>query len=259
MRSTVCKIALLALLPFSLLADWRQDMDDVCWSPPVAAAAKMPPITTGLILFLDATESAQMMMSGSYCTNWLDKSGQGNHATAALSYAPTSGVYHGRSCLQAWGTNYMVLTTPIMTSTSTIFLVAYKTAQLYNAGLLWGKDSAPYIVLPDAANTVGAAYTTHDSCAAFSPSITGSNLNTLTVRRKPGTTSNVAMWAGKTSGTVASSGVADPDTWKRLFYYSTDKAFWLKGGIVTILYYSYPLSDADVSTIQDWLIANYGE
>lgn len=39
MRSTVCKIAMLALLPLAMLADWRQDMDGLCWSPPSAVVS----------------------------------------------------------------------------------------------------------------------------------------------------------------------------------------------------------------------------
>jgi hypothetical protein len=33
----------------------------------------------------------------------------------------------------------------------------------------------------------------------------------------------------------------------------------MNGGMAALYYYSYPLSDADVATMQDWLIANYGE
>jgi hypothetical protein len=158
--------------------------------------------------------------------------------------------------MQCGGTNYMTLATPIASGTSTIFAVVYKNAVANSGMYLWGGEGLPYANMADE-NTTGQGYNAQGSSAAFSPQVNWANIITVTLRVKTGTTVNHAYYANKTSGTVENH-TPTGETWKRLFWYGT-AGYPMNGGMAALYYYSYPLSDADVATMQDWLIANYGE
>ena len=253
MRKSLAIVALIMLATGARAFDATPLMS--FFQPPTPTGLT-PPITTGLILWLDASDASTITTSGGRVTQWNDKSGWGNHATAETTNAPIVGTFHGRTVMQCGGTNFMVLTTPIAGGTSTIFAVVYKNAVANGGMYFWGADATPYANMADQ-NTTGQGYSSQGSSAAFSPSTNWANIITVTLRVKTGTTANHAYYANKASGTVVNN-TPSGTTWKRLFHYG-GAGYSMNGGMAALYYYSYPLSDADVATMQDWLIANYGE
>ena len=86
-----------------------------------------------LLLWLDATDSQNMILSGNQVTTWKDKSGLNNHMTNTTSYPLTNGSVkiNNLNVLDFTGTKFLLNTTMSFPTTYSIFIVGYK---LENAG-----------------------------------------------------------------------------------------------------------------------------
>ena len=230
------------------------------------AATFSPTSITGLQLWMDGSDSSSMTFSsGSNISQWRDKSGLGNHATATGSPVLTGNSINAYPAIVTSSGQYFTGPTSVTGTTLTVFSVAKTTRTLPNGGL----DQR----LVSLANGANVDYGRADGVIALfnqgsSSSITtwrlgsvaGSVIATNTpfqvVSKYDGT--NGFIWEDGTSGgSSASSGTFGITKYGIGNQANPTTEYWI-GSIGEVLIYNVALSDTDRQRIEGYLAWKWG-
>jgi len=225
----------------------------------VPPSPTIPLTVPGLALWLDASDTSSMTLSGSSVTGWADKSGNNRNATSSGSPTLSSGqiVFSGSQLFSGSITNTTAnLTAFVVAKTTTSPATQFARILSASAG---GNDfdntpSMDVMVYLDTANTLGS----FRNFVTLSTVTTTPNQTFLAVTRTNATT-NTFYLNGTASSTVTLSGGAVGS-----FGYTT---YWvgsgptganLTGTVSEVLYYHADLTDTQRQTIENYLAKKWG-
>ena len=233
----------------------------------IAPAALATPVTSGLDLWLDATDSATVFdgtglnpgdsgFSGGVSL-WSDKSGAGRDASSAGALQPTydSSAMNGKPAITFSGNAFFDLASAVSSSEETIFLVTRMFTNGDNEGPWLGNSTdGPGHGVPGAFFNDNDRYfvATGDGLFGFvsAPSPT---TDTILMEIRSGDVVSVLE-----NGSIVLSGLAAPGTMEINtvgWFPFGDRHFF--GEISEILVYSRTLSDSEVGRVQNYLSAKY--
>jgi len=115
---------LLLAIPLFAIASWEMDFDEDFAS----ASQAFSPLSLSPSMWLDASDASTITTTGASVTNWVDKSGSGNHASliGMSTTWPTfsNAVQNGKSCIYFDGGDY--LKTPFLSATNTTVILVMR-------------------------------------------------------------------------------------------------------------------------------------
>jgi hypothetical protein len=203
-----------------------------------------PDTLPGLALWLDAADSNTLSLSGSNVTQWLDKSGSGNHATGGVSptFSNAGIVFNGSNYLSTPYTSFPAVETVLVVATATPPSNAHNC--ILGAGATGGRT---YSVL----RYVGGVEVRWDKYAvnSYSPTVVAVNTRFLTtgvLTSSGGTTSvNGGAQAGTDSFSFSGTGGTNIG--------ATFENGYFNGTINEILVYASVLSQAHYQAVEGYL------
>jgi hypothetical protein len=219
----------------------------------------------GVALWLDASDSSTIILSGSNVTTWKDKSGNGNDATA--SSIPTLSTINSIQAMNMTNGPYFTGPVSITTSTMTCFAVANTTRALPNtirdqrlvslvsAGNDGDKiDSAIGLYNSSSANT--SAIGTYRN-SLYGPAVAiSSNSPFIAVSQYDGT--NVSLWRNGTAGNPVTSTGSFAITKYGIGNQATPTTEYWEGTIGEVIVLNIALTDAQRQQIEGYLAWKWG-
>jgi hypothetical protein len=227
-----------------------------------------PKTVSGIQLWLDGNDSSSMAFSGSNITTWIDKSGNGNNATATGT--PTLGnTINGIQSVVAGSGNYFNGAVTISSTTLTCFAVALTTAaqpksidrdqrlvSLVNTSNVdYGRTDSTIALFNQAGTSTIATYRVTGPLASNN---IVQNVAFMTVSQYDGTNAN--LWFNGSAGTLASS--ASSGSFAITKYGIGNQAnpqleYWL-GSIGEVILYNTSLTTAQRQQVEGYLAWKWG-
>lgn len=236
------------------------------WSVTTVSAGFSPSDISGLQLWLDANDSATITHSSNAVSQWNDKSGNSRHFTQSSAGAkPTTNTrtLNSKNMLDFDGSDWMTSNLEALGSTGlhmaagqafTVFVVLDHDA---NAGYFFGRASAAagnrgFAILTDAANLQALARGSANR--AVKNTWTGTPPSIVTSRW-----SGTVWQTGYNADALVTQtpGTAAEDTGEKIAIgartTATTPAIFLDGGIAEIIVYDTSLSDANITSVLNYL------
>jgi hypothetical protein len=229
---------------------------------PVEAVAA-PTDISGCVGWWDASDASSITESSGVISQWSDKSGLGNHATASGTAQPTltAGGLNGRSVVTFDGTaNAMTVSANAAFNTANLtYFIVFRQTSTANKGV--------YTKLNATAGTLGFGLVVRSDPAVWMlqknagvAQVLTASVNPTTQARIYSVTSSTAA-AGFLDGlsTAAASGLtADHSLNQNVTIGARASSEFLNGYIAEIIHYDSALSTADRARVEAYLAAKWG-
>ena len=233
---------------------------------------EIPLETSGIKLWLDASDSSTIVSSGSTVTTWRDKSGLGNNAIQLGSTTlPTTGINtaNGRNVVTFGGAATMQIgasgtpglgVTGIPSADNTSFIVVRSNQDLATQTILWmGIAGVPGTIRYFHKFSSNSGLVTFNNAttnvAVTASGVTKSNLNILTSSLSLPTQS-ISLNNG--AAVTNASGVYSADSNLASLGALNGTTQFLNGDIAEIIMYNRALSSTEISNINKFLSAKWG-
>jgi len=229
---------------------------------PVTAVSS-PTEIAGCVGWWDASDSASITQSGGLVSQWNDKSGQNNHATASGSARPTltAGGLNGRSVMTFDGSaNAMtVAANSAFNSSDLTYFIVFRQASAANKGV--------YTKLSATAGTLGFGFVVRSDPQIWMLQKNAGSAQVLTSTANPTTQARVYSVTSSTSAAgyldgvtaVAASGQsADHSLNQAVTIGARASSEYLNGYIAEIIHFNTALSTADRARVEAYLAQRWG-
>jgi hypothetical protein len=229
---------------------------------PVTAVSS-PLDISGCVGWWDASDAASITQSGGLVSQWNDKSGQNNHATASGSARPTltAGGLNGRSVMTFDGSaNAMtVAANSAFNSSDLTYFIVFRQASAANKGV--------YTKLSATAGTLGFGFVVRSDPQIWMLQKNAGSAQVLTSTANPTTQARVYSVTSSTSATghldgvtaaAASGQSADHSLNQAVTIGARASSEYLNGYIAEIIHFNTALSTADRARVEAYLAQRWG-